>query len=398
MQSFTDHYAEWDIQQDAPLEKIQKKLRELYNDWVAKKVHFPKEALPKLVLLEEATTIFENEASRKQYDRDLAESKKKPISVDPNAERFASFQKWYADAKEYYGSRQYDLAKTAIEKALSFFNQDSDNPELFRTASMIYKDNHDFSFAMSYINKAIVAAPETASYDLDKFTILESEELRLQKQSYNEREKIAQIISDEKNVLETAARKANQYNNQHDLATAYDYLAFVWYYKTGASPSTAEDYAKKALAIDNSQPNAIKVINDINGKRKNAEEEKQRQKVVDEKAAQRKAHNDPIYKEIENLNNKIKAVRVSNSEPSFYFGMMEFALLVAGILIAAPFVLLMGMVSRYMASAMLFFVPAGVCVFVAVIMVIMGIRASVLENQRAALKSQVSKLEQKLQK
>jgi len=358
MQSFTDHYAEWGIPSDASLDLIKKKLSELYNDWTAQKLNAPEEATLKLHLLDEAQKVFKDEASRRQYDRDLAESKNELVPIDHDSERLVSFQKWCTDAEQYYKNQQFDLAKTAIEKAFSYYDTQTEDHSFYREAALIYKENDDFSPALNYINQAIVFAPEMSEYDITKFLILEAEELFVQRQSHSTKEQIEKIVLTEKSTLGSAMNKAIQLNNQSVLALAYDFLSFVWCYKVGANEIVAEDWANKALALNMSSSNALTVLAEIRSKRSAAEEssrrehaESQRKRSVAEESLRREQaerarqsqveeirnHNIKISQEVIGIDAEIRRIiglskRAGGNGARLWIGIALIALSVLGVL------------------------------------------------------------------
>ncbi len=52
---------------------------------------------------------------------------------------------WRNKAVSFYGDRQYDLAQSALEKALSYMPVDYEDSFFFNQAALIYVDNHNLS-------------------------------------------------------------------------------------------------------------------------------------------------------------------------------------------------------------------------------------------------------------
>ena len=98
----------------------------------------PEKARVMLMLISEARKVFSDEASRRRYDRELEESKRKPketaTAADPMKEKFDRF---YSQAQGFYKTKQFDLAMTAIEKAMSAYNDDSENTDFLYLAAEI---------------------------------------------------------------------------------------------------------------------------------------------------------------------------------------------------------------------------------------------------------------------
>jgi tetratricopeptide (TPR) repeat protein len=211
-------------------------------------------------------------------------------------ERSASFQKWYDKAKEHLKSKEFDLARTAVKEALSFFDRNSENPEFYNVAAAVYRGNQDYSAALDYINKAILYAPDNCIYYWEKFNVLYQEEAGLRANPFSDKpQRIDKIVEDEISVLEITAKKAEGYGDQNTLASAYDMLASIWYY-TNPNVAVAESYAQKALKIDPSRPNAKRVMRDIAA----AADQKAREDAQKAKAAEaRKAHEEAEKKRLE---------------------------------------------------------------------------------------------------
>ena len=263
MQSFTNYYSEWNIPRDMPLASIQRKLSELCNDWTARKLNVPEEAILKLQLLNEALAIFKSEKSRAQYDRELAAANKEPSPGDPNAERAVQLEKWLADAKTYYKDGKADLAKVAIEKALALISPDRDNSLIYISAARIYLASNELETAMSYINKAIVENPNNTESYLVKFAILDGIRRKLSTQPNQQQTAVNETVVALKDLLDTAVEKATASHNDDMLDFAYGAFAYYWYFVVGSNESLAEDYARKALAINSENQNAKRVLESI---------------------------------------------------------------------------------------------------------------------------------------
>ena len=166
-QVMTNYYEELKINKESGVDEIQRELSRLESTWKRREIVNPEKAAKMIALLVEARKVFSDDSSRSKYDRELEESLRAPVEVDPNADRNAALKKWKDQAQRYYDTNQYDLAKTAIDKALTFSNSDDD--ELFCLVADIYRESGNNSAAMEYINKAIVISPDKASTSIACF-------------------------------------------------------------------------------------------------------------------------------------------------------------------------------------------------------------------------------------
>jgi len=164
----TDFYTELKLSPDSSLQEIQSELLRLEQLWRRREINSPETATAKLTLINEAKKVFVSESSRNRYNQELENSRRKPVASNPKADRYNQWKKWYDTAISYYKSSQFDLAKTAIEKALSHMDLDSDDAAFYNDAAKIYLECQAYSTAMDYINKAIVYDPDTPDYLITK--------------------------------------------------------------------------------------------------------------------------------------------------------------------------------------------------------------------------------------
>ena len=274
MQVFIDHYTEWGIPQTTSLEDIQKKLWELRSDWAERKLSAPDEANLKLREIDDAFKVFQSEESRRIYDHDLAESKKAPLIIDPDAERKEAFEKWYTDAKQYFDTAQYDLAKTAIDRAFAVLPPQGANYSFYAWAADIYSKTGHHIQALEYVNQAIVIVPENPFvYDvkqivLGRYSFDTSGGVNTQAKLFLQRE----------SVLKQMIDKAQQTGNSGYVAQGYGHLAYMYcflaYYKQRYdSTSDALEYARSAIEVDPEEPNAKSVIEEVQRQNKLKEAE-----------------------------------------------------------------------------------------------------------------------------
>lgn len=270
MKEVTDYYAELKISQSAGLAEIKQKLADLRNTWVSRQTTYPEKANKMIVLLDEADKVFASEASRKKYDKELEKSKADPETRDPDAERAASFEHWREEAKKYFDNEQYDLAKTAIEKAFRYQDASSDDAEFYSFASDLYLRSDSYDRALEYSNQAILSDSENAFYYLQKYDAQCRMESGYERYGF----KSAEILNqEEKSTLDIALKKAGRSSNQLLITFIFDALAEVWYYDPNHDVKKAVEYAHKALASGQPQdcPRSQKVLDSIKENNKNSE-------------------------------------------------------------------------------------------------------------------------------
>ena len=151
-----NYYDELKLNPSASLSDLQSELIRQENLWRKREINSPETATAKLALINEAKKIFSSLASKAAYDRELDNTHRKPVSVDPNTRRYQQWKKWYDQARLYLADSQYDLAKTAIDKALQYTDPDNEDALFYDLASVIYRECGDYDSAISFANKAIV--------------------------------------------------------------------------------------------------------------------------------------------------------------------------------------------------------------------------------------------------
>lgn len=220
----TDFYTELKLSPDSSLQEIQSELLRQEQLWRRREINSPETATAKLVLINEAKKVFTSESSRAKYNRDLENSKKKPVTSDLKTERYQQYKKWYDQALVYAKSKQWDLAKTAIEKALSFIDTDSDDSWFYNDAANIYRETKDYSMAMTYINKAIVIDDSVADFYITKGLIYTAE-YEDENSVVRNREKLPTL---EVSAFRDAVEKAKNIKDTHTLSIAYGLLAYCY--------------------------------------------------------------------------------------------------------------------------------------------------------------------------
>lgn len=114
-----DYYSELSLGRNKKIDEINVALSRLESTWKRREITNPEKATTMLALIIQARKVFASDASRRAYDKELDGSRRKTEKADPDKERREALDKWKEQARSYYESGQYDLAKIAVEKALS---------------------------------------------------------------------------------------------------------------------------------------------------------------------------------------------------------------------------------------------------------------------------------------
>ena len=282
-----NYYEELGINSNLNLNEIQKELTKQEGLWTRRQVNNPEKATEKLALINQARKVFASDASRRSYDNELEKSKVNRETLSPEKIADEEKQKWQKKAEKYYSEQQYDLAKAAIEKALSSTSTNSYDDTIFALAAEIYRECEHFDLALDYINKAIVQAPDVSEYYLIKALILDRKATEAASQ-YQSR-KVDDYYSQVRNQCQIAIDKAEKSGDSSAKAKACGILAFVYYYKNPIDKSKAEQYALMAQRYGGDPwGNAQKVLEDINL----IKEEKEKEQRRKEEERKRKEYNE----------------------------------------------------------------------------------------------------------
>ena len=236
-----NYYTELEINPSSTLDEIKKHLTQEESKWVRREATNPEKAIKMRALIIEARKVFETAATKAKYDRELAMDQKAPVpdtssrGNEPNSNQ----SDWYRQALSYFDNQEFDLAKAAIERALSQANPNLCNDELYSLAADIYYRNGDYQTALNYINKAIIDRRMPMHYIL-KAGICRSISLS---RNYTGLDCLAECFKN----LDTAISLANEIGMPSVAGNAYGIYAF-WLYR-GGDAARAEVYAKKSNRI-----------------------------------------------------------------------------------------------------------------------------------------------------
>jgi tetratricopeptide (TPR) repeat protein len=155
-----DFYEELELLEDDSLSDIQTQLKRQKAVWTKRRASKPDEAKSKLDLIASAEQVFQTDDSRNKYDSELANSKK-PVKDTTKEDRKAQFNKYMSDTFTYVDADKIDLARTTVEKALSYGDvAGEDRPDLLFVASQVYSFDKEWNTALKYANEMIVDFPE----------------------------------------------------------------------------------------------------------------------------------------------------------------------------------------------------------------------------------------------
>lgn len=282
----TDFYAELNLDRGKTAAEISAELNRLEGAWVQRQIVNPEKATTMLALIIQARKVFATDASRRTYDDELERSRRQPEQVDPNKERSEARYKWEEQARSYYASGQYDLAKVALEKALSFSNVNEDDDALFALASDIYRANGDLRTAMNYINKAIVAVPDASIYYLVKAVVYSWQASEAERHNnYNE---AAGLRAEACKTAQLADAMAQRSGNLADRARAHGLLAYLYYFQHPVDKAKGEEYANLTLTLGGDPwDNASKVFKAM----ETAREEARKREIETENARKEDIYN-----------------------------------------------------------------------------------------------------------
>ncbi len=288
----TNYYEELALDQNTSSSELLKELMMLETVWHQREYARPDLAAAKLALITEARKVFATTEEKAAYDRALFAAPAEETPSDPDAERRVQYQRWYGDARQYYESGQYDLAKTAAEKAMNYASGE-DDAGFNDQVAWIYRKNNDLTSAMTYINRAIVQQPDEAEYYISKAMFLEQQYLNACNNNYSGNPSI--FSAQERDTFGRAEAIAVQTGNSDAQGRAMGYRAFSLYNHNPKDEAAAEQLAKEAARIGDRWGNAQRVLDAIAKARQ--EEEERRRQQEEEEQRRRKANEEWLAKQ-----------------------------------------------------------------------------------------------------
>ena len=262
----TNFYEELKLDKTASASELTAELLRLESVWHKREMSRPELAAEKLVQINEAKKVFASDTAKAQYDRELNAVPVQTVPEDPDAERRAQFQKWYQNALSYYQETQYDLAKTAIERAAGC-GTNEDDTVFFCNASRIYRNNGDLTTALNYVNRAILSDPTDPENYIEKAFVLEAQ----YRQALQNRGNSADLLRQWRDALEQAIKRSSAGFYRDGEARACGMLAFSLHFSQPQDEARAEELARQAVKLGDRWGNAQRVLDDMEEKRAAAE-------------------------------------------------------------------------------------------------------------------------------
>ena len=266
----TNYYEELKLDKNLSLNELRENLIRLESIWTDRASTRPEKAAEMLVLINQAKKVFATDMSKAVYDRELFAPPKEETAADPNAARKAEFEKWKKTAQDYYDRQEYDMAKTALDKALQ--NADEDDFAFLQLAAQICYSNGEYHAALSHINKALLIAPELAELYLTKATIL----WYFFCDGINRDASLQQ----ERNNLRIASEKAAAQGNTKVESHADGQLAASLYNWEPKDVVLAEKLAKRAVENGDDSGLGQRVLEKLEEKRTAAQAERERREKL----------------------------------------------------------------------------------------------------------------------
>jgi len=311
-----DFYDELDIAQSLGLKEIKQALVRLSKAYEKREADGFETAREKLVLISKAEVVFKTENTRKQYDRELADSKgESNKAVDPMEERKAQYRQWFSKAAEYRQSGQYDAAKKAIDRAFRNVSLNDDDAELYSLAADIYRQNGELKGALDHVVEALILDESNVINHLNKFLIYQD----LFNSNISDRNNYN--VQKQREILEMAERLAKKDDNTAIIAQVYDFLAYSWYENGHGDASKAMSYAVSAIQMMPDAANAKMVLESIERTR-NLEAERERQRLEAEKNQKKQQCEIEEMRQKQQLINEI--VRLEQLNKTRYFSAPAF--------------------------------------------------------------------------
>lgn len=280
----TNYYEELQLEKGVSAEEIHKRLIAMQRTWIQRQINTPDKASAKLLLINEALEIFKTEESKKNYDKKLEEYNTPKQGSEDNStdkERIQKLIKFRTEATNFFGESKFDLAKTAIDNALKYYNPSTDEMyyreySFIAFVATIYHGYGDENGALRFNNEAIIKCPEE---DVD--TQIENYAIRAEiylNFSIKRAQNISNVYNDAQAMdffdeAKESARKAYNLLNQasdnvnNDMRIEYilllaEILSYTNEKSTEASQafSEARSLAERAIQMGDSSGRAREII------------------------------------------------------------------------------------------------------------------------------------------
>lgn len=275
----TDFYKELNgIDPGKSVAEIRNELARQRTTWLNRETVRPEEARKKLSCIDDALKVFATEESKARYDAELEESRRTRPPEDPDLARKQEIQRLKNQANQRFEDEDFDLAKIAIDKALSKDVDESDL-ELLEIAAKICRALGRFAEAQDHINRAIVADEGNPMFYLEKAMVFSDEA----ESSVDDPKKEEALRQSERKLYQQAADIAGRNNDARLHSAALGLLAYTLYFDRPMNRSKGVELARQAVALEDPWGNAQSVLDDV--ARIQAEEKARRE--AEEEAARR---------------------------------------------------------------------------------------------------------------
>lgn len=301
MTTITNYYEELGLNPEMSIEEIGSKLDQLETVWNQRLFNEPEKANNILALINDAREVFSTADSKAKYDHTLNSA---PVDGNTDDVALAAYRKSKAAVENFINSEQWDLAKSAIDKALQQVEtvtiDDTEKADTYELARMIYYNNGLFLQAVDYANKVIELFPEDAiGYAKKAITLGE-----LDTQMQNSGQDSSRVFKNYQTTCQIWVEKAKQVQNNKLASMGLDALARSY---VGAREYVLMDqYASEAIALDPENTGAQEVL-DFLGRTREVD--------LSELQAYYKEQS-PYVEEIKNLANQISSSGISAPTPN----------------------------------------------------------------------------------
>lgn len=244
-----DFYEELNLAPQDSAANINHTLSQLESTWKRREINNPEKATKMLALILEARNAFKSDATKAEYDYNLAESKKVPEQVDYSAERKAQFQQYRTQAENYfYSGNQQDLALEAMRRAQQYYDPSQPDATFSYLCSLIKYDAGDFQGALSDITEAIVTDSSKATFYRWKGDIL-GDFFNSAISNPNGLQTARSYLAQNRSNYEKGLELAKQSGDKEEQLACLEGLAESYSLIYDSDFDRAEKYAKEASAM-----------------------------------------------------------------------------------------------------------------------------------------------------
>lgn len=264
-----DYYSRLGLDRGMSTAEISGELDRLSSVWGARKVTQPRKAIPMLDMIDAARRAFADDEARAAYDTELAGGDR------PTDEQlqYGQWQEWEAKARRFYSDRQWDLAATAVAKAVPLVNGLVDKPAFYTFCARVYYSAGQDKKVIEYANMAIVDDMDCVNAYIIKAM---SEHAVMGDPDRNKRDP----VDDPEQTLDFAVAAAQRRGDRRAEGTAKGLKArYQWdrlSAKGGDAAMSVEPLAREAQQLGDAWGNADKVLLEIDAVKRRRKDEDER--------------------------------------------------------------------------------------------------------------------------